>query len=107
MAGQGFEAVAQHVRQLARRLGRTAGDGAHLVDVGLQIAQALFRFRPFGYESGEGALAFAEVFRRVAYGKIAPGIEIESGQDGFGQLLFGISARAMKNHNGPDAAEAD
>ena len=107
MAGQGFEAVAQHVRQLARRLGRTAGDGAHLVDVGLQVAQGLFGFGPFGHESGEDALAFAEVFRRVAYGKIAPGIEIESGQDGFGQLLFGISARAMKNHNGPDAAEAD
>ncbi len=83
VAGERFEAVAEHVRQFARRHARTAGDGANLIDVQLQVAQALFRFRPFGYESGKGAFAFAEVFRRVACGKIAPGIEIETGQNEF------------------------
>lgn len=83
MPGEGFEAVAEHARQFARRHARAAGDGAYLVDVHLQVAQALFRFRPFGDESGKGAFAFAEVFRRVACGKIAPGVEIEAVQDGF------------------------
>ena len=82
--------VAEHVRQLARRLRRTAGERAHLVDLRLQLTQALFGFGPFCNEGGEGALAFAEVFRRVVRRKVAPGVEIETEQDGFRQAVFSV-----------------
>ena len=107
MAGEGLEPFIQHAGQLARSLGRAAGDGAHLVDVRLEVAQALFGFRPFGDEFGERALSFAEVFSRVARCKIAPGIEIETGQNAFRSRRDAISARARKNHNGLDNDDVD
>lgn len=78
MAGEGLEAVAQHARQLARRLGRAAGESAHLVDLALEFVQALCGIGPFGDEGGQRAFPLAEVFRRVARRQVAPGIEIES-----------------------------
>ena len=77
MFGEDLEAIAEHARQFARRFRRIAGQGAHLVDLRLQIAQALFGLGVFGNEGGQGALALAEIFGRVSCRQLAPGVKIE------------------------------
>ncbi|MCZ7653530.1 MAG: hypothetical protein M5R42_03450 [Rhodocyclaceae bacterium] len=45
VAGERFEAVAQHARQFPRRHGRAAGDRTHLINVRLELAQPFFPIR--------------------------------------------------------------
>ena len=75
--GENFEAIVKHGGQFAGGDGGRAGDGAHMVDAGLQIAQPLCGLRTFGNKRGNGALAFAEVCSGIAACQVTPGVEIE------------------------------